>query len=363
MRVLGFAAAAVLLPATLSAQAVEQRRLISGIELRSMSFDSGLGAQRVSQLAVPIGVVLPISRRLVLDAGTFFAQAERVDDAGVGTTLSGITDVQARALLEIVPDAVVLALAANLPSGDATLTGTELDVAGAIASDLITFPVPSFGSGFSLTGGLALAAPVGPWAIGVAGSYRVSGEFQPLADTSAQYRPGGEVRFRFGLDRVVGQGRFSAGFTYSTFATDEFGGSGAFRSGARYVPQLSLGLPLGNGSLQLYAWDLYRRNGEYTGTTVRAPKQNTLALGTVIAMRRGRTLWRPSLEVRRQWEGVTSLAGSGTLVSLGLRYQAPLGSRLTVQPLLRGDVGSLKVGGRSVSFRGFGVGLTVGTSW
>ncbi len=361
-----FALAAMLAPGL----AAQERRFTTGFEFRAISLDSGFGAKSVRQVAVPIGVVVPLSRRFLVDVGTYFAQAQRQDFGGASTTISGLTDVQARGVYEIVPDAVVMTVSANLPTGHATLEGAELDVAGAIASDLISFPVSNFGAGFSLTSGLALAMPLGSWAVGLAGSYRLSGEFQPIADSAGtKYRPGGEARLRFGVDRLIGQGRLSAGFTYSTFATDEYGGSGAYRSGGRYIPQVSLNVPLGNNSLSLYAWDLYRANGEYIArssqaSNTRAPKQNTLAVGAALGLRRGRAILRPAVEFRKQWEGDSTLSDrGGTVLGLTLRYQAPLGTRFTVQPLVRFDIGSVSAGGTSAGFRGFGAGLSLSTSW
>ncbi len=352
----------------------QERRFNTGFEFRTLSIsqDTSTGLPRsVRQLAVPIGVVVPFSPRFLVDVGTYFAQAQREDASGGTASISGLTDVQARAVYEIVPDVLVFTLSANLPTGHATLEGSELDVAGAIASDLISFPVSNFGTGFSLTSGLAYALPLGSWAVGFAGSYRISTEFQPIADTAnTRYRPGGEARLRFGVDRLVGQGRLSAGFTYSTFATDEYGGSGAYRSGARFIPQLSLSLPLGNNGLSLYMWDLYRANGEYIArsaqaSNTRAPKQNTLAIGAALSLRTGRSTLRPGVEFRKQWEGDSTLSDrGGTLVGLTLRYQMPLGTRFTVQPLVRFDIGSVQTApGRSTSFTGFGAGLSLSTSW
>lgn len=364
MRTLTACAIALLIPVALEAQS---GRASTGFEFRTLSADSGLGAKTVRQMAVPFGVVVPLSSRLQVDAGAWYAQAERTDDAGITSTLSGLTDVQARAVYELVPDALIFTLATSLPTGHATLEGGELGVAGIIASDLIPFPVSNFGSGFSLTSGLAFAMPVGTWALGLAGSYRVNGEYQPIADNSSMYKPGGEMRLRLGVDRLLGQGRMSAGFTYSTFSTDEFGGSGAYRSGARYIPQLSFSVPMGNSTLALYAWDVYRGSGEFLIDTVQAPKQNTLTVGAVLAIRTGRSVLRPSIEFRKGWEGsatATGMEDAGTLFLAGLRYQIPLGQRMTLIPSFRFDTGSVPgTTGTSIGLSGITAGITLSTEW
>lgn len=361
------AALAALAPATLAAQGGSQ--LLGGVEYRSVSFGAGYATKSVSVLAAPLGAVVRVSPRISLDVGTFYANVSHETESGTTTTVSGLTDLQARAVVEVVPDAVVFTLAANLPTGHATLEDAELLVAGAIASDLIPFPISNFGSGAAVTSGVAFAMPMGPWAIGLAGSYRYSGSYQPSAAATTEYQPGGESRLRFGVDRLVGQGRLAIGFTYSTFATDEYGGSGAYRSGGRYIPQASLNVPLGNNSLALYVWDLYRGEGEFftrdTSAGVAstpAPKANTLAAGAVLALVRGRTVWQPSLEFRVQSQDDGS--DSGSLVALGLRYSFPLGGHFSVQPGLRFDTGSApNLSGSGVSFTGFSGSVMIRTSW
>lgn len=347
--------------APLAAQ--DRPRAYTGLELRTVSFDPGLGTASLSQMAVPVGLVWPASRRVSFDAGFRYASSTREDESGASTSVSGLTDTQVRSVIQVIPDALVATFAVNLPTGKTELSDDELLVAGAVANDLITFPVSSYGSGFSMTSGLAVALPVGPWALGIAGSYRFSGEFTPVADSAGStYRPGGEVRVRVGLDRLVGQGRLSLGVTYSTFSVDEFAGTEAFRPGKRLVTQASWTIPIGNASVALYAWDYHRSSGEVADTLggIRTGKQNTLTFGAAGSLRIGRGTLRPSLEMRQQWEGVSSMTNAGTLISAGARWQMQLGTRLGLIPSLRYDVGELDNGsGTRVGFSGLSASVTL----
>lgn len=356
-------AALVTLPATLAAQeALERRRVFPGAEFRTLSFDAGLGTKSVSEVVVPIGVVWPISRRVTLDVGTRYARATRTDETQSSASISGLTDLQARAVIELRPDVLVFTVAANLPTGKTGLTAAELPVAGVIASDLIPFPVSSFGSGFNVTSGLAVALPVAGWALGLAGSYRMSGEYTPLADTSASYQAGGEVRFRIGLERIIAQGRVSVGFTYSSFATDEFGGSEVFRPGSRYISQASWSFPIGNLGFTLYGWDLYRSTGFAPISQAAIEKQNIFTLGASATLQLGRNILRPMIEYRRHTEGLATLEPAGRLLSLGARYQMALGERFVLLPSLRFDTGSIASAGTDVGFRGLSVGALLRTN-
>lgn len=360
---LTLAVVAAAMPAAVRAQDAAPRRVLTGLEFRSLSFGAGLGTKSVSELVLPVGLVWAPSSRLSVDLGTRFARASRSDEAGATATITGLTDTQVRASFALRPDVAVLTLAANLPTGKASLSAEELAVAGAIASDLIPFPVSSFGSGFNVTTGIAVAVPVSGWAVGVGGSYRMSSAFEPLADTGLSYKAGGEVRLRVGLDRLVGQGRVALGFTYSSFATDEFGGSEVFRPGPRYIGQAAFSVPVGNLGLSLYAWDLYRTAGSVPASQVSTDKQNVLTVGAGATVTRGRNVLRPSVEFRRHTQGAASLEPAGTMLSFGARYQMVLTERLTIVPALRFDTGNIANNGTDVSYTGFSVALTARSAW
>jgi len=354
---------AVAIPCALRAQGdvpVGGVRFLSSLEVRSVSFDSGLGLKSATELAVPLGAMWTATPRLAFDIGVRYASVSRTPDAAgqAKTTVSGLTDTQVRAIYQVVPDVVVLTVAANLPTGKTKLTADQLVAAGVVASDLIPFPVASFGSGANVTTGIAVALPVLGWAIGVGGSYRLTGEYTPLAAVDSSYKPGSELRLRVGADRVVGQGRVSLGFTYSTFADDAFGGAQIYRPGKRYITQGSWSFPVGNLGLALYAWDLYRDGGTVLVGGSTTEKQNVLTAGATASVQIGRNVLRPQIEYRIQSAGVSTLAAAGHLLSLSARYQLALNERFALQPALRFDTGNLIYNGATIGLSGWG--LSVG---
>lgn len=340
------------IPASLAAQGDAHPGFLTGAEFRTVTYAAGLGLKSVSEFAVPIGATLPLGRRLTLDAGTYFVSATHKTESGESTSLSGLTDVILRGAFQLKPDVAVLTVALNLPTGNGTLDSFQVRIAKDAGGDLISYPVQNFGSGFNVTTGLALATPIGPWAVGLAGSYRYNGSYAPYAENDTlSLQPGGEMRVRIGADRIVGQGRVSLGLTYSTFSNDEFG-SAAFSPGSRIIPQFSWSTPLGNNSLAIYGWDIYRNVKDTNGV-----KENTLALGAILSLRTGRNTLRPLIEYRRAFEGPSQ----GTLFGFGARYALAASDRLTLVPAVRMDVGH--VGTSSVSFTGFSAGMTIRASW
>ena len=335
-------AGAMLLPASLLAQGGVTA--FAGAEARGVSYQAGLGIKSVSEIAVPFAVIWPASARLSFDLGGRYATATRTATDGSTATISGLTDIQVRGVYQLIPDIAALTVSANLPTGKTKITNQQLLTAGAIASDLLPYPVVNFGSGFNVTTGLALALPVAGWALGVAGSYRVNSAFTPFADTSSSYKAGGEFRVRVGADRIVGQSRLSFGLTYSSFGEDEFGSSPIFQSGKRYIGQGSWTFPVGNIGLQLYAWDLYRSPGAQLisgGTTTQ--KRNLLAFGAAGSVQMGRNVLRPQVEYRIHTMGESALKSAGTLLSLGLQYQLSVSDRVALLPSARFDTGSENV--------------------
>ena len=335
-------------------------RLMSGVEARGVSFKPGLGIKGVTEFAVPFGAICNVSPRFGLDFGVRYASVSRTPEATGQSkaTISGPTDTQVRAVFQVIPDVMVLTVAANLPTGKTELTSGELVAAGVVASELIPFPVQSFGSGTNVTTGLAIAVPFAGWALGVGGAVRLATAYTPLATVDSTYKPGTEMRFRFGADRVVGQGRISLGFTYSAFADDEFGGTRIFTPGQRFITQGTWSFPVGNLGLALYAWDLYRKPGTVVVGGSSTEKQNVLTVGAAASVQVGRSVLRPQLEYRVHSAGVSKLEAAGHLLSLSARYQLSLSERFALLPAVRFDTGNIVTSATTVNFTGWG--LSVG---
>lgn len=366
------AAAVVSLPLAARAQndvPVGRVRFLSGFEARGLTFKAGAGLKSVTEMAIPFGVIYTASPRFAVDLGIRYATATQKPESDTlpHSRVSGPTDLQVRGVYQLVPDVVVLTLSANLPTGKTKLADDELLAAGAVASELVPFPVSSFGSGANVTSGVAVAVPVGGWAVGLGGAYRLSGAFTPRSslDTSLNksYKPGGELRIRVGVDRLVGQGRISLGFTFSSFAQDEFGGSSIFRPGQRYITQGAWSFPLGNVGLALYVWDLYRTSGTNTLVGQSTEKQNVLTAGVAASLQLGPNVLRPQIEYRIRSAGASSLSSAGHLLSLSARYQWTLSPRIDLLPALRFDTGSIAeagtigASGAAVDFTGWGMSL------
>lgn len=258
----------------------------------------GTADQTISELAIPIFVVVPIANGLTMDVGTAYAQSE-VKGANATSRIDGFTDTQVRANLSLGTDAVILTAGVNVPTGRETATVGEFDAATRIGSDLLSFPISNMGTGFGGTAGIAFARSLGAWNLGAGGSVRMTQAYRPLRfapDSSLRYQPGNEYRARVGLDRTVGDGMVSLGFTFSTFGRDSIASS-VYNSGDRYIGQVAYSTRTSFGQMTMVAWNLYRGAGTQ-GRTQRVPWEN-LASGSVgLAFPVGRVSVEPSVAAR-----------------------------------------------------------------
>ena len=190
-----------------------------------------------------------------------------------------------------------------------------------------------------MTGGLAAATELGSWNVGIAGSLRMSGEYEPFSDLDTRYSPGTEARVKLGLDRLLGSSRLNVGFTFSTFGNDDFkdlggGSSGQYQPGNRFIGELALSFLAGNGSITGYIWDYYRAAADSSSN-----KENILSIGASGSWPVGGSMRLEPLIESRFW---SPEGGNGKLFGAGAALRIPMGERFVISPSGRFDFGSTK---------------------
>lgn len=342
------AVAALTAPLPLAAQSAfaGDGGVSAGFLYKRYNFGDTYPLQNIQQYAVPIGVVIPLGQRFTVDIGTYYASTTVHDGTGTEHSMDGFTDTQLRGSYVLGHDLMVLSLMLNLPTGQETQTLEELGVSSAISSNFLLFPVASYGNGFSGTLGAAVAFPAGSWNLGISASGRLSSKYQPYAEstlTDQRYEPGFEGRVRVGLDRLIGSSRLAFGFTYSTFADDQFNGggtTGSYRPATRYIGEASLTSPVGGGTMSLYAWDYYRA-GSDDDVTPGATQENVFTGGLQFGIPAGKTVTiQPLVEARLL--GAAPANGSGILFGVGATARFQVANRFTVVPGARYDTGHIE---------------------
>ena len=321
----------------------ERGQASAGGEARSLTFDRLQGVMRLRQFTAPVGLVAPLGR-FTFDLGTTWASTQLLRPDGSRHTVSHLTDTQARGSYVFGRDAVVATVVFNLPTGPNNASVRDYTVIGAVSPSFLGFPVASYASGFSATGGLAGAIEAGDWSLGLAGSLRVSSRFTPYVDAAGpiEYKPGLEGRIRGGADGLIGGSRLSLGVTYSTFGDDQFGvsggtGRGQYQPGPRWLVEAGLVAPVGNTTLGLYAWNFHRTAGDTTGSSI--GNRENLAAGEI------------SLSVPvASWLAIEPMAmgrvsnpesGHGKMGGVGATVRFRLNDGVFLAPTARYDAGSV----------------------
>jgi hypothetical protein len=327
-----------------------ERTLTVGTEFKRVEL--GGGSTKIRQLAVPFAIVIPAGR-FSLDLGGYYAST-RLELGTAERTLSHLTDTQVRGSYTFGRDQVVASVVFNLPTGLSRAPPADFPVQGAISSSFLSFPVNSYGNGFSATGGLAAAVPAGDWNLGLAVGLRLSGRYTPYVDATGplSYKPGLEGRIRAGVDRIVGQSRVTAGLTWSTFGTDQLSSgsivAGRYQPGPRWIAEALAAVPVGRSRLSVEAWHYQRSQGDSLGQVV-ANDERLSSLGVAITTGlTGSATFRIGVDGRLWKRGDSDGSFAAATASLGFR----LGQRITITPEGRYETGRLEPSTGRVTVRG-----------
>jgi hypothetical protein len=301
------------------------------------------GDATISQLAIPVFVSVPIGERFTFDVGTSYASS-RVISGGTTSEISGLTDTEVRGNLTLGSDLVVLTAGLNLPTGTSSVTPEQLAAAGLIGNDFLAFPISNMGTGLALTGGLAVARPVGAWNVGLGGAVRRSSAYEPydVPGSTLRFQPGNEFRARIGIDRAAGAGQVALGLTYSTFGEDDAGGS-VYNTGDRLIAQGAYSG--GANGVTLAAFNVFRAPGSYASGEP-AGRENIASVAASAAFSALGTRLEPSLELRHWLQSVPATPSteersqSSMLATVGLRTRMSIGG-LRVFPSAGYTVGRL----------------------
>ena len=290
--------------------------------------------ETVSQVAIPLFVSVPLSERFTFDIGTSYARS-RVVAGSTTSEISGLTDTQVRGNLTLGSDFVVLTAGLNLPTGTSSVTLDQFAAAGLIGNDFLAFPISNMGTGFAVTGGIAVARPVGEWNLGVGGAVRRSTSYEPfdIPGQTLRFQPGNEYRARVGVDRTVGAGRVALGLTYSAFGKDDVGGS-VYNTGDRVIAQGVYSAAMPGHELTLAAYNVFRAPGSYASGEPTG-RENIANLFASVGLNALGTLVEPSVELRHWLQNVPATttgtstiparSQSSVLGTLGVRTRVTVG--------------------------------------
>ncbi len=304
----------------------------------SYNFDTDVGAlqlESISEMSVPVGININLGRMADLALSSGFANVELTSkntDVLANQSVSGILDTEARLSLNLIPDRLMILVNGAVPTGVKTVSENELAILGALSSDIIGFAAPQLGSGGSVGGGFAGAVPMGRFALGIGGTYKLPLSYVPVSDRAEELKPGQEFRFRAGLEGPIGRRSYLrlAGI-FAMRYKDEIDSELRNGVGNRIVGYFSLNQGIGSSTLVLYGFDVFRSDPQIEPTATGAavlPRGNltaagmrwTFPLGTGFSLG-PRAEFRYSLRADSETDATLRKAGQSIRFGIDLREQ------------------------------------------
>jgi hypothetical protein len=326
-------------PAALAAQAGSG--IGAGIGYEAFSFNSpeAVTVRNVSLLTVPAGLRIGLGG-FSLGVQSAWASARLERSNGVASTIEGPTDTEVRLEYGLRNGLLLLTAIAQLPTGKSTLSTEEIDVAGAIAADVLPFRISNWGSGGGAGVSAATTVPMGQYAAGISLGYVAAQEFEPVSGQAVKYRPGDQFSIRAAVDRTIGRsGKIGLMVAAQRFAADQADGNNLFQAGDRYEAVASYAFAMGpRGTGLTYVGYLRRQKGEFTGSTLATPIEGLFFMGGGYELPVRTMLFRPRVDLRvlSRQDGV----GQGYTLSGGADVEFSTGYFIVV-PTLRARMGNL----------------------
>jgi len=346
--------------------AAQSGQLGAGVSFERYGFGdaASTGIESLTLLTLPFGGRTMLARDFSLELSGAYASGRLVRADGGESKLSGLTDTNLRATFALADQRVVLGATFSAPTGHATQSVEESEVAGAIAADLLPFRITNWGSGGGVSADASFVSSLGGTNVGLNVGYGIAREFEPLADDERAYLPGNQLLVRLAFDRnVTSSGKMTLILAMQRFGSDELSGANLYRSGNRFQSMLSYAFAAGSqSSAVLYGGWNRRQRGTFLdasllGTGDETPAQDLILAGGGFRMPLGSGAILPRADVRvfRSNDGV----GQGYTFGLGAGTETELGG-LTLLPVLHARFGNVLVReGQESGFTGITASMTV----
>ncbi len=337
----------------------------SGLLQSGVTGQDSLRVTQATQLTFPFSAAVPLGTSWTLDVTTVYATGDvSFTPAGGGATrtasLSGLSDVRARATGRFFDDALIFTLGVNAPTGRTELDSLELTALRVLAAPALALGTSPVGAGPSGTVGLLTARQVGGWAVAAGVAYEYRGTYQPVSAftagaPSADFQPGGVMRLSLGLDRLIGAHRLSITAAGDLYQTDELRGA----TGGPALAEVQLG-PVLSGDMQLQIgvprmrelilWSAARYRSNYARDGIRVENSNGLYVDGGVRTRLPLAT-RTDLVLAVDGRHHTGLAIDAGLPTAGvtsggamLGFSQSMGG-LVFQPFVRGSMGRVQARG------------------
>jgi len=192
--------------------------------------------QTISEMVIPINIIVPVSKKVTFTASTNSAFA---DLNTASTKLNGLTDTRITGSLVTLDDKLLITAGVFLPTGKTKLESDQAAVASALALYPLNFRVPSFGQGLMANVSAVMAIETKSFIFGGGLGFVYKNGFKPYTNYDAVYKPGMEFSVNVGGE-TNGSRKFKLTFdvTYTLYGKDTYDDTEVFKSGNKLIADL-----------------------------------------------------------------------------------------------------------------------------
>jgi len=205
----------------------------SGFSYQSWSTEND---QTISEMVIPLNLIVPVSKSISFTASTNSAFA---DLNTASTKLNGLTDTRISGSFITMEDKLLITAGVFLPTGKTKLEKDQASVASALALYPLNFRVPSFGQGLMANLNAVMAFETKDFIIGGGLGFVYKNGFKPYENFDAVYKPGMEFSINAG-----GESNWSRKFkltldvTYTLYGKDTYDETEVFKSGNKLIADI-----------------------------------------------------------------------------------------------------------------------------
>lgn len=203
------------------------------------SDSTATGQTTITQLHVPVVSSVRLGRSADLVLSTAYGNSGLEVDPGGGTagttdlSMSGNGDVKAQLFVRLFEDRFLVQGGVGVPAGTKGLDAEQLAVVQALGNPILGFRMKHYGEGLDISGGGALAVPLGSAATAAVGAgFVVRGPYE-FVENEPDFQPGQETSVSAGVDFVAGNSRPAVRLdaSYRIFGADQLDGTDVFQEG------------------------------------------------------------------------------------------------------------------------------------
>ncbi len=344
---------ALLSAATVSAQ-INQLEFIRfqyfkpSVHAKLWTFGDGAGLKKYAQVAAPVTYSMALGSRFGVDVITspFVSVIEQTDKENV--YYYNLSDTFVRGSLMLGNNLALLTVGVGVPTGETSLETKELAMAGLAANRPLNNPVASFGSGSSISVGLAVAQEVNSWVVGLGAGYTKRNKYEADFNNSIfKIKPGNELNLTVGVEREFdisnGKGKVLADLIYTNYTEDDLNGQ-PFEAGDKILARGQIRLPLGIlNPIILSATQRWRLDNTATNSAL-ISNGNELDLRATIFLPAGKTFSLKSVVKAQIYSNTLNDAEGATIYGFGGGFVLNLARHFSFDPTFIYLKGTLNTG-------------------